>query len=139
MGTIKFRVLIISFICLAFSLNKTLAVEIIEARKVAEAELKKYRVKCGDSYYVNLSIASGVELKKEGSVILRQINLTESDKLNGFVFKGTLEFRYIGPARSYNHKENEWSEWVELRLSLDIDVFNKNGKWVTEKKAISLV
>jgi len=95
-----------------------------KAREIGEAELKKYVIECGDSWYVKRIVWGPYELRRNGITDLKEKTLSESDRLNGIEYLGVLEFYYGGPQREYNNTQG-WSVWAEDNIVIDIRIQKK--------------
>ena len=105
---------------------------------MAQAELNKYFVKCGDRWYLdklNSFYGYGIdfyELRENGKTNLKEETLSESDKLNGIEYKGNLIFSYKGPQRMVVSGETSdwrWTDWGEGIHNIRIYVEKKKGSW----------
>jgi hypothetical protein len=107
------------------------AAENHKARELAEAELGKYLIKCGDSWYISRVVQGIRQLKGSGMLLLREKQLTEADKLNGFKYMATLEYSHLGAQRQYSF--NAWDPWETSRIDIDIFIYEKDGLWKAQK------
>ena len=107
-----------------------------KARELGEAELGKYLIKCGQSWFVKRRSTSGFdqwsvflyELKEKVNISLRELPLSEIDKLNGYEYKGTFSASYRGPQRAYG-KNDIWGDWFLGSLQFEIPISKKNDNW----------
>ena len=125
-----------AIISLSFSIVTSLiGQESKEAKEIGEAELAKYVIKCGESWYAKRIVHGPFELKRNGTSILVPKMLSESDKLNGIEYLAVLKYSYHGPHREYKFatpNSKGWSEWTEANINIDIWIQKKNGNWRVE-------
>lgn len=130
----RFFSVLIVFLSILLLVNPGFTAENNKVRELGEKELSKYLVKCGDSWYIKRITAGLVELRREGSIDLREMVLSESDKLNGLEFKGVLVFSYYGPSRQFNSWDNNtWGKWGKSRYFIDIIIIKQNSQWSIDK------
>jgi hypothetical protein len=124
----------IVFFILFLSVITIYGVENNQALAVAEFERGNYFVKCNDYIYCKQMMSGDAHLvqlisdPKKYKSTLKEITLSESDKLNGLLYKGEYEFWYTGPLRICI-RENEWTEWQEGGPFISIEISNAKGIW----------
>jgi len=132
----RFFSVLIVFLSILLLVNSGFTVENSKARELGEKELSKYLVKCGDNWYIKRRAVGLVGLRREGNIDLREMVLSESDKLNGLEFKGVLIFNYYGPSREFNSWDNNtWGEWKESKYFIDIIIIKQNSQWSINKSS----
>jgi len=125
---------LIVFLSILLVVNPGFTTENSKARELGEKELSKYLVKCGDNWYIKRITAGLVELRGEGNIDLKEMALSESDKLNGLEFKGVLVFNYYGISRQFNSWDNNtWGKFEKRANVIDILIIKQNGQWSISK------
>lgn len=93
---------------------------------VAEAKFKQFYTKCGDSYYYDVGYAIK-QAKDVYFIIGRKDELSEIDRLNGIMWRGTINASCsMGRATLFGTKK--WSDWSRGG-TIPIEVINKRSKW----------
>jgi len=122
----------ILFLFLAHLVSSGIGQENKKARELGEAELGKYLAKCENRFFIKLQYARDIsEIRNEGTISFRNLQLSESDKLNGVELRGVLAFSYSGPSREFNLYNNGWQEWREIAIGQQIGIESKNNIWRT--------
>jgi hypothetical protein len=92
----------------------------------------RYYTKCGDSYHLHLR--SGICENRSVSIINRELQLTEADRLNGV----KREVRSAFEAKAERCYMNGWSEWHEA-ASVFVGLIKKSGNWTEEGVPLGLI
>lgn len=93
---------------------------------VAEAKFKQFYTECGDSYYYDVGYAIK-QAKGVYFIIGRKDDLSEIDRLNGIMWRGTINASCsMGRATIFGTKK--WGDW-NRGGTIPIEVTNKRSKW----------
>lgn len=104
-----------------------------QALDLANKEIDKYAVLCGnawygrDDYYVPY-----VEMKRKEAPGIKAYEISESDRLNGLEWNGYIVYKF-GPARRgfiQSNRAIKWQEWRDSQEHFTFHLQRKNGQWI---------
>jgi len=105
-----------------------------EAYEEAVRHWERYYTKCGDSYYLDLGRSWGICEYRSVSIVNRELQLTEADKLNG-VEREVLSHFDAKAERCYT---NDWSQWHDA-ARVSVGLIKKSGNWSEEGVPLGLI
>jgi len=111
-----------------------------EARKLVEAELQKYFIKCeGHGYILSIRpkdsrlVISELGDPDKGKLTFTEYPISEADRLKGSEYLGALKYEHPGPCRYPNNDQSSWGNWLQVSTVMYMDIRKENGKWNISK------
>jgi hypothetical protein len=105
------------FSCNPFGLSSPSKLDTSDVEAVARKEFEQYFTKCGDSYFAN-RIPWGLVQFKDVRFDVKQLDLTDADKLNSIEWKGAANVN-CDLTRLYDNMAHKWSDWSSKNAFLN--------------------
>lgn len=103
-----------------------------QALELANKEIDKYIVLCGNTWYGYQIGNKYIEMRRRAVPRIEVDKISESDMLNGFEWRGRIVYRF-GPSRwGYLQKNGamKWEEWRDYGERFTVSSNRKNGQWI---------